>query len=78
MQMGDGTEYKTHKVYGCICTAELTKISPSGKWIATTYRTEEPNEGGMSFSITQRPHSTTRKPKRPSSWTNTATPPACT
>ena len=51
MQMGDGTEYKTHKVYGCICTAELTKISPSGKWIATTYRTEEPNEGGMSFSI---------------------------
>ena len=55
MQMGDGTEYKTHKVYGCICTAELTKISPSGKWIATTYRTEEPNEGGMSFSITQTP-----------------------
>ncbi len=54
MQMGDGTEYKTHKVYGCICTAELTKISPSGKWIATTYRKEEVGSDGF-IAYVQRP-----------------------
>ena len=48
-------EYEYNLVDGCICTTETTKVSPSGKWIATTYRTEEPNEGGMSFSITQTP-----------------------
>ncbi len=53
MQMGDGTEYTTHKVYGCICTANNTKISPNGKWIATSYRTEEPSEDRISFVTSQ-------------------------
>ncbi len=55
MQTGDGTEYESHIVDGCICTAELTKISPSGKWIATTFRTEEVAEGGVALNITQTP-----------------------
>ena len=54
MKMPDGTEYDYHIVNGCICTAELTKISPSGKWIATTYRTEEVAEGATSLLTTQR------------------------
>ena len=43
MQYQDGTEYDYNLVNGCICQAQLTKISPSGKWIATTYRTETPS-----------------------------------
>ncbi|WP_417179971.1 BACON domain-containing protein, partial [Alistipes putredinis] len=54
MQMGDGTEYKTHKVYGCICTAELTKISPNGKWIASSSRTETPADDRISIVTTQK------------------------
>ena len=53
MQMGDGTEYITHKVYGCVCTANNTNISPNGKWIATSYRTEEPAEDRISLLTTQ-------------------------
>ena len=41
MKYSDGTEYD-HLVNGLICQAQLTKISPNGKWIASSYRTETP------------------------------------
>ena len=43
LQTSDGVEYDYNLVNGCLCQAQLTKISPSGKWIATTYRTETPS-----------------------------------
>ncbi|MFR7708058.1 MAG: hypothetical protein ACLUZZ_02760 [Alistipes inops] len=36
-KMGDGTDTKRISVKGCKCTAENTKVSPNGKWIATKY-----------------------------------------
>ena len=53
MKMSDGTEYETHIVNGMICTANLTNISATGKWIAGSYRTETPNEDGLSIAMTQ-------------------------
>ena len=44
MKNSDGTEYTTHLVNGLICQAQLTKISPNGKWMASSYRTETPAE----------------------------------
>ena len=54
MQYQDGTEYDYNLVNGCICTAELTKISTSGKWIATTYRTEVPSANNQYTECTYR------------------------
>ena len=53
MKMSDGTEYTTHLVNGLICEAQLTKISPNGKWIASSYRTETPAEDRLSIVTTQ-------------------------
>ena len=53
MKMSDGTEYTTHLVNGLICEAQLTKISPNGKWIASSYRTETPADDRMSVVMTQ-------------------------
>ena len=53
MKMSDGTEYTTHLVNGLICQAQLTKISPNGKWIASSYRTETPAEDRLSIVTTQ-------------------------
>ena len=47
-------EYEYNLVDGCICTAEITKVSPSGKWIATTYRKEEVGSDGF-IAYVQRP-----------------------
>ena len=47
-------EYEYNLVDGCICTAETTKVSPSGKWIATTYRKEEVGSDGF-IAYVQRP-----------------------
>jgi hypothetical protein len=35
-----GEEYDTHIADGLICTAEHTKVSHRGTWLASTYRTE--------------------------------------
>ena len=53
MKMSDGTEYTTHLVNGLICQAQLTKISPNGKWIASSYRTETPADDRISIVTTQ-------------------------
>ena len=53
MKMSDGTEYTTHLVNGLICQAQLTKISPNGKWIASSYRTETPADDRTSIITTQ-------------------------
>jgi len=53
IQRGDGTEYTKHLVNGLICHAQLTKISPNGKWIASSYRTETLAEDGVSIVTTQ-------------------------
>ena len=53
IQRGDGTEYTKHLVNGLICHAQLTKISPNGKWIASSYRTETPAEDRLSIVTTQ-------------------------
>lgn len=53
MKIGDGTEYKKNLANGLICQAQLTKISPNGKWIASSYRTEEPADDRMSIVTTQ-------------------------
>ena len=53
IQRGDGTEYTKHLVNGLICHAQLTKISPNGKWIASSYRTETLAEDGFSIVTTQ-------------------------
>ncbi len=53
MQMSDGTEYDTHIANGMICTANLLQISPSGTWIAGSYRTEEVAENRQSLIYTQ-------------------------
>ena len=53
MKMSDGTEYESHLVNGLICQAQLTKISPSGKWIASSYRTETLNDDQMSVTMTE-------------------------
>ena len=53
MQYQDGTEYDYNLVNGCICQAQLTKISPNGKWIASSYRTETPAEDRLSIVTTQ-------------------------
>lgn len=44
MKSPDGTTYDYTIVNGMICQSELTKISSSGKWIASSYRTETLNE----------------------------------
>ena len=54
MKMSDGTEYTTHLVNGLICQAQLTKISPNGKWIASSYRTETPADDRISIVTTQK------------------------
>ncbi len=41
---GTGAEYDSHIVNGIQCTANLLKVSPSGKWIAGTYCTETLSE----------------------------------
>ena len=53
MKNSDGTEYTTHLVNGLICQAQLTKISPNGKWIASSYRTETPADDRTSIITTQ-------------------------
>ncbi len=53
MKISDGTEYTTHLVNGLICQAQLTKISPNGKWIASSYRTETPADDRISIVTTQ-------------------------
>ena len=54
MKMGsDDSEYRTHLANGLICQAQLTKISPNGKWIASSYRTETPSEDRYSVITTQ-------------------------
>ena len=53
MKMSDGTEYTTHLVNGLICQAQLTKITHTGKWIASSYRTETPAEDRLSIVTTQ-------------------------
>ena len=53
MKKSDGTEYTTHLVNGLICQAQLTKISPNGKWIASSYRTETPADDRISIVTTQ-------------------------
>ena len=52
MKMSDGTEYESHLVNGLICQAQLTKISPNGKWIASSYRTEALSDDQMSITYT--------------------------
>ena len=47
-------EYEYNLVDGCICTAEITKVSPSGKWIASIYRKEEVGSDGF-IEYVQRP-----------------------
>ena len=44
----DGEEYDYNVVNGFTCQAQLTKVSPSGKWIAGTYRTETPADDRQS------------------------------
>ena len=53
MKMSDGTEYDYHIVNGMICTANLTNISATGKWIAGSYRTETPADDRISVITTQ-------------------------
>ena len=54
MKNSYGTEYTTHLVNGLICQAQLTKISPNGKWIASSYRTETPADDRISIVTTQK------------------------
>ncbi len=53
MQMGDGTEYDYNLANGMVCTANLTNISATGKWIAGSYRTEAQSENKISVVTTQ-------------------------
>ena len=54
MVMPDGvTEYDTHIANGMVCTAELLQISPSGKWIAGSYRIEEVSENRQAINYTR-------------------------
>jgi len=55
MKMGDGTEYETHLVKGCKCTAENTKVSPNGKWIATKYCEDSVSDDGISMYTSETP-----------------------
>ena len=45
----DGEEYDYNVVNGFTCQAQLTKVSPSGRWIAGTYRTETPADDRQSI-----------------------------
>lgn len=53
MEDATGEPYDYNLVNGMICQAELTKISPNGKWIATSYRTETLNEDKRSVALEQ-------------------------
>ena len=53
MQMGDGTEYDYNLANGMVCTANLTNISATGKWIAGSYRTEAQSEDRISVVYTE-------------------------
>ena len=55
MKFGDGTEYETHLVKGCKCTAENTKVSPNGKWIATKYCEDSVSDDGISMYTSETP-----------------------
>ena len=55
MKMGDGTESETHLVKGCKCTAENTKVSPNGKWIATKYCEDSVSDDGISMYTSETP-----------------------
>ena len=50
IEQPDGTTIQQNLADGRICSAELLKISPSGKWIASSYRTEEIADNGNSSS----------------------------
>ena len=54
LERPDGTTYETHIADGLICDATATKISPSGKWIASTYRTEEISENKQAIKKIQK------------------------
>ena len=49
----DGAEIPFTLTKGLMISAERTNISPNGKWIATSYRTEEPAEDRISLLTTQ-------------------------
>lgn len=55
MEMADGTTFETHLCNGMICQADLTRISPSGRWIATSYRTETLAENRQAVVYEQYP-----------------------
>ena len=54
LERPDGTTYETHIADGLICDATATKISPSGTWIASTYRTEEISENKQAIKKIQK------------------------
>lgn len=49
-----GEEYDTHIADGLICTAEHTKVSHRGTWLASTYRTETITEDRRSWTRVHR------------------------
>ena len=53
LETPDGVKHDYHIANGLICTAERTKISPSGRWIASSYRTEEIAEDKHTIRTTQ-------------------------
>lgn len=53
LETPDGVKHDYHIANGLICAAERTKISPSGRWIASSYRTEEIAEDKHTIRTTQ-------------------------
>ena len=53
MKASDGTEYDYNLANGMVCTANLTNISATGKWIAGSYRTEAQSEDRISVVYTE-------------------------
>ena len=50
----EGNEYDLNMVNGLTCTAEHTKVSPNGKWLASMYRTETPTENRTDWILEKR------------------------
>ncbi len=66
IENGIGEMIDYNIVNGMICTAELTNISPNGRWIAGTYRTRTTPHRGTTYRHAIRPSSTPKRAQRPS------------
>ncbi|MFR7708124.1 MAG: hypothetical protein ACLUZZ_03200 [Alistipes inops] len=68
MKMSDGTEYTTHLVNGPL-PGTARKVSPNGKWIASSYRTETPQRPASIVTTQTAAFYNTETRRRPSSAT---------